>query len=116
MRSAVHTILKQERASRYAALGIPEREDEQGRWRCHNRSCLRRGRWWLSEYGVVNCMNCRPPQSPSLVVAEGEAHEAPFVEPDRSNQVRKSYPVPTKHTPTGEPPEVARPISHAITR
>jgi hypothetical protein len=60
--------------------------ETQGRWRCLNRFCLHKGRWWMSAHGVVNCVNCRPPAFSGLVVAEGDAEEAPFVEPDRSNQ------------------------------
>jgi hypothetical protein len=56
------------------------------RWRCLSRFCLNKGQWWMSVYGVVLCRNCRPPAFPWLVVAEGDAMLAPFVDPGRSNQ------------------------------
>lgn len=63
------------------------------RFRCRNPYCLHPGTWWLSRHGVVNCMNCRPPAFPGLVVAKGNAVDAPEVCPDRSWEV-VTAPVP----------------------
>jgi DNA primase len=115
IRSVASTIIKRNRAGRRAALGLHKEADEKGRWRCQNSFCFSKQRWWMSEYGVVQCMNCRRPHFASLVVAEGEAHEAPFVERDRSNQALKPYPVTKKSNPIGKPTEVAGPIAHAST-
>lgn len=60
------------------------------RFRCRNPYCLHPGTWWLSRHGVVNCMNCRPPAFPELVVAKGNAVDAPEVCPDRSWQAVKA--------------------------
>jgi hypothetical protein len=65
---------------------VPAWAETQGRFRCLAPYCLHKGRWWMSAHRVVNCGNCRPPAFPDLVVAEGDATDAPFVEPDRSNQ------------------------------
>ena len=56
------------------------------RWRCLNRYCLTKGRWWMSRYGVVRCMNCQPPSFPWLIIEEGDAAKAPMVERERSSQ------------------------------
>ena len=62
---------------------IPSTGASTGRqWECVNRYCLHQVRWWMSKYGVVQCANCKPPGFPDLVVAEGDAANAPAVEPD----------------------------------
>lgn len=85
------------------------------RWECRSPFCLHKGRWWLSAHGAVLCMNCRPPQFPSLVIAEGDTSTAPFVERHRPTQACKPYPVPVKSKTTGKPADVAGPIAHAST-
>ncbi len=68
------------------------------RWRCGNRYCLHKGRWWMSRYGVVRCMNCQPPGFPCLIIEEGDAAKAPIVERERSSQAigyPRSIPVST---------------------
>src|SRR5512135_2584689 len=86
MRSVVLEVRGRVCADRYRSLGIPHPAEVESRWRCLNPFCLHKGRWWMSACGVINCWNCRQPAFPSLVVAAGEAEDAPFVKPDRSNQ------------------------------
>jgi hypothetical protein len=69
----------------------------------------------MSAHRVVLCMNCRSPQFPSLVFAEGDASDAPFVERDRSAQACKPYPFLTRPKTTGNPAEVAGPTLLAST-
>ena len=90
IRSSVHAVMSRERAERNRILGIVETSCD-GRWRCHNRYCRNKSRWWMSEHGVVNCRNCRPPSFPEWVIVQGEANDAPFVEPGRSNQARAPF-------------------------
>jgi hypothetical protein len=61
-------------------------------WRCYNPYCLHKGRWWMSCFGVVNCMNCRPPAFPELVAARGDESNSPIVDPDRAQQAVPPYP------------------------
>lgn len=61
---------------------------ESVRWQCQSIACLHRERWWVSAEGVIQCLNCRPPASPSLIVAQGHAAEAPEVDPDANNVVK----------------------------
>jgi hypothetical protein len=103
LRSFVHLVMSRERAERNRALGIQEISDAR-RWHCGNAFCLNKSRWWMSEFGVVNCLNCCPPGSPDLVIVQGEAKEAPIVEPGRSNQARVPLPVP-KSKPLVLPPD-----------
>ena len=42
-------------------------------WRCNNRFCRHKGRWWKSIYGVTGCMNCQPPLFPELIIEMGSA-------------------------------------------
>jgi hypothetical protein len=56
------------------------------RWECLSPFCLHKAGWWLSVHGVVNCLNCRPPSLPGLVVAQGGPEDAPMVDAERSNQ------------------------------
>jgi hypothetical protein len=56
------------------------------RWECLNPFCLNKAGWWLSAHGAVNCLNCRPPSLPGLVVAQGGPEDAPMVDVERSNQ------------------------------
>src|SRR5271157_910526 len=56
------------------------------RWRCLNRYCFTKDRWWMSRYDVVRCMNCQPPSFPWLIIEEGDAAKAPIVERERSSQ------------------------------
>jgi hypothetical protein len=88
IRSVVHRVIAQGRVARHQALGIPEPTDE-SRWRCHNPFCLDKGRWWMSVHRVVNCKNCRAPSFPWLIQEEGDAEDAPHVEPGRSTHALK---------------------------
>jgi hypothetical protein len=54
------------------------------RWRCLSPFCRDGSRWWLSAHGVVQCVNCRAPAFPELIVAHGTLADAPLVDPDRS--------------------------------
>ena len=90
IRSSVETIKGQYwRKRREENPNLFPKPDEH-RWRCLNLYCLHKGRWWMSNQGVINCMNCRPLAFRRFVVAEGDASDAPLVEPDRSNQVERS--------------------------
>lgn len=53
-----------------ALRGIEEADRPQ---RCENRHCWHKDRWWKSIYGVTNCLNCRPPSFPDLVMETGSA-------------------------------------------
>ena len=86
MRSLVHDVKACYWEDRYRTLGLPNPADASRRWRCHNRYCLTKGRWWMSRYGVVRCMNCQPPGFPWLIIEEGDAAKAPIVERERSSQ------------------------------
>lgn len=55
-------------------------------WQCFNLACRQEGRWWLSQWGVVNCLGCRPPAESAIVVARGTSEDTPEVEIGRSNQ------------------------------
>jgi hypothetical protein len=54
------------------------------RWRCLSPFCRDGSRWWLSAHGIVQCLNCRPPAFPELIVAQGTLADAPLVHADRS--------------------------------
>lgn len=77
MRSVVLAVRARMWTERCRALGVPESPFDGDRWRCLSTTCLRKGRWWMSAHGVVNCMNCRPPAFPDLVVVEGDARMPP---------------------------------------
>ena len=77
------------------------------RWRCGNPYCLNKGRWWMSRYCVVQCASCKPPGFLELVVAEGDAANAPAVEPNCFRQA-VDYPRSIPAT-TGEPGAVGEP-------
>ena len=85
IRRVVRSIRSRDRIERNRAYGIPETFTED-RWRCLNRFCRNKTRWWMSEYGVINCSNCRAPQFPGLVVLEGDFTDAPLVDPNCSKQ------------------------------
>lgn len=53
-------------------------------WRCEMVMCLSKPGWWLSKWGVLNCLNCCPPSSPDLVVSQGTNEDAPMVAPGQS--------------------------------
>lgn len=54
-------------------------------WRCGWSGCLHKGRWWRSAYGAIRCVNCQPPASADLIVAEGGEADAPGVRRDCSS-------------------------------
>jgi hypothetical protein len=56
------------------------------RWECLNPFCLAKAGWWLSVHGVVNCLSCRPPSLPGLVVAQGGPDDPLLVDAGKSNQ------------------------------
>jgi hypothetical protein len=53
------------------------------RWRCLSPFAKRHSRWWLSRWGAVLCLECQPPSFPSLIIATGDAVNAPLVEAER---------------------------------
>ena len=75
-------------AEEYAPMGLTLQGPS--RWRCLNRYCLTKGRWWMSRYGVVRCMNCQPPSFPWLIIEEGDAARPRW----------SSESVPAKHSAT----------------
>jgi len=98
MRSLVHDVKTCYWEDRYRTLGLPNPADASRRWRCLNSYCLTKGRWWMSRYGVVRCMNCQPPGFSWLIIEEGDAAKVPIVERERSSQAigyPRSIPVST---------------------
>jgi hypothetical protein len=89
-------------------------EPEPWRWRCSNPYCRHKGRWWMSAHRVVNCSNCRPPSFPWLVIAEGDAEDAPFVGPSGTDpgilvpRDPAEYPTPPKDGPARAQEEQGR--------
>jgi hypothetical protein len=83
-----------------AGSRILRTSEDRKRWACGNPYCLRKGTWWKSVHGVVNCGNCRPSSFPWLVAEKGDASNAPFVESagekDVVRQERASKPSETK--------------------
>jgi hypothetical protein len=69
------------------------------RWRCLNPYCLHETGWWLSPQRVVQCLNCRPPASPDLVVARGTEADAPEVLADRTTTYAGVWPYPAPEEP-----------------
>lgn len=67
----------------------PAEPSAPARWRCTNRFCRDGSRWWMSRWGVVNCLNCVPPSFPESVVARGDLAAAPPVDPCRSKCLNK---------------------------
>lgn len=68
------------------------------RWECTNPFCLDGSRWWLSVYGALLCLNCRPPTFPNRIARQGHVTDAPLVDPLRTFQpynanVRDTAPV-----------------------
>ncbi len=93
IRSLVHDVRTCYWDDRYRTLGLSNPADASRRWRCENRGCLHGDRWWMSEHGVVQCLHCKPPGLPELVVASGDLLNAPLVEVDCARQA-VDYPKP----------------------
>jgi hypothetical protein len=55
-------------------------------WRCNRPLCIPTGRWWMSRWGIVNCLDCTPPGPATEVIATGDATAAPLVDPACSRQ------------------------------
>ena len=71
---------------RLPGSGILRAEGNRRRWACGNPYCLHKGPWWKSIHGVIRCKNCCAPAYEYLVAEEGDASNAPFVEPTGANE------------------------------